>query len=126
MKTGPLSRTDQIHLNKQLHRLFDNHASDNGIAAVSGMNGRPIHVAKIPIPLIGSSKASPSTRKSRARFIETMRDVVSSQNTMTSSSSASHQPHHINLTTIQMYMSNWCTKSNVINKVINSVLLKLG
>ena len=94
MKTGPLSRTEQIHLNKQLHRLFDNHASDNCIAAVSGMNGRPIHVAKVPIPLIGSSKASPSTRKSRARFIEAMRDVVSSQNTLSSSSSASHQPHH--------------------------------
>ena len=94
MKTGPLSRTEQIHLNKQLHRLFDNHASDTGIAAVGGMNGPPIHVAKVPIPRVGSSKASPSTRKARARFVETMRDVVSSQNTLSSSSSASHQPNY--------------------------------
>lgn len=94
IKTGPLSRTEQIHLNKQLHRLFDNHASDNGIAAVSGMNGPPIHVAKVPIPRVGSSKASPSTRKARARFIETMRDVVSSQNTLSSSSTPSHQLNH--------------------------------
>ena len=94
INTGPLTRTEQIHLNKQLHRLFDNHASDNGVAAVSGMNGQPIHVAKVSIPRVGSSTASPSTRKSRAQFIETMRGAVSSQNTMTSSSSASHQPNH--------------------------------
>jgi hypothetical protein len=81
-------------LNKHLHRLFDHHASDNGVAAVSGMNGPPIHVAKVSIPRVGSSKASPSTRKARARFIETMRDVVSSQNTLSSSSSASHLSNH--------------------------------
>ena len=58
------------------------------------MNGPPIHVTKVPIPRVGSSKASPSTRKSRARFIETMRDVVSSQNTLSSSASASHQSNN--------------------------------
>ena len=57
------------------------------------MNGQPIHVSKVSIPRVGSSTASPSTRKSRARFIETMRDVVSTPNTITSSSSASHQPY---------------------------------
>ncbi len=61
---------------------------------MSGINGQPIHVAKVPIPRIGSSTASPSTRKSRARLIETIRDVVSSKNTITSTSSASHHLDH--------------------------------
>jgi len=65
----------------------------NDVAAVNGMNGRSIHVAKVRIPCTGSSKASPATRKACAQFVETMRDVVSSQNT-SSSSSASHQLNH--------------------------------
>jgi hypothetical protein len=90
--SGPLSRYEQIQLNKQLHRLFDNHVSENGVAAVSGMNGPPIHVAKVPIPRVGSSKASPSTLKARARFVETIRDAVSSQHTSSSASDSLLNP----------------------------------
>ena len=69
-----------------MHRLFDHHTSKDGVAAVSGMNGPPIHVTKVPIPRVVSSKASPSTLKSRSQFVEKVRDAVSSQHTSSSSS----------------------------------------